>query len=164
MNNVAIQLIAEAIIANTKVIQSLIDALPRETVQAVAQVVDPEPTIPQFVPTPVVVAGPAPVVVAPAPVVAAPVAAPAPTFVAAPAPVMPPPPTFAAAPAPVATGAPFSDPKGLIDYVMGAYKLMGPQKGSGIQSLLTGMGYANINDVKPESYGQLYAGIEAMKA
>ena len=156
MNNVAIQLIAEAIIANTKVIQSLIDALPRETVQAVAQVVDPEPTIPQFVPTPAVVAGPAPVVVAPAPVVAAPVAAPAP--------VMPPPPTFAAAPAPVATGAPFSDPKGLIDYVMGAYKLMGPQKGSGIQSLLTGMGYANINDVKPESYGQLYAGIEALKA
>lgn len=157
MNNVAIQLIAEAIIANTKVIQSLIDALPRETVQAVAQVVDPEPTIPQFVPTPAVVAGPAPVV-------AAPVVAPAPTFVAAPAPVMPPPPTFAAAPAPVATGAPFSDPKGLIDYVMGAYKLMGPQKGSGIQSLLTGMGYANINDVKPESYGQLYAGIEALKA
>ena len=159
MNNVAIQLIAEAIIANTKVIQSLIDALPRETVQAVAQVVDPEPTIPQFVPTPTVVAAPAPVVVAPAPV-----AAPAPAPVVAPAPVMPPPPTFAAAPAPVATGAPFSDPKGLIDYVMGAYKLMGPQKGSGIQSLLTGMGYANINDVKPESYGQLYAGIEALKA
>jgi hypothetical protein len=65
--------------------------------------------------------------------------------------------------APVATGAPFSDPKGLIDYVMGAYKALGPQKGALIQGVLTGLGYQNINDVKPEHYGQLFAGVEGLK-
>ena len=102
------------------------------------------------------VAAPAPVAPAPAPVVQA---APAPV-----APAMPAPPAFVApAPAPAVTGAPFSDGKGLIDYVMGAYKAMGPQKGAQIQSLLTGMGYQNINDVKPEHYAALYTGVEALK-
>ena len=107
---------------------------------------------------------PAPVPVvqaAPAPVVAAPVAAPAPV---AAAPAMPAPPTFVApAPAPAPTGAPFSDPKGLIDYVMGAYKALGPQKGAMIQGVLTGLGYQNINDVKPEHYAALHTGVEALK-
>jgi pyruvate dehydrogenase E2 component (dihydrolipoamide acetyltransferase) len=108
------------------------------------------------------VAAPAPVAPTPAPVVQA-----APAPVAAPvaaAPVMPAPPTFAApVAAPAPTGAPFSDGKGLIDYVMGAYKALGPQKGAQIQGVLTGMGYQNINDVKPEHYGQLFAGVEALK-
>jgi hypothetical protein len=66
--------------------------------------------------------------------------------------------------APAATSsAPFSDPKGLIDYVMCAYKALGPQKGALIQGVLTSLGYANINDVKPEHYGQLFGGIEALK-
>lgn len=105
---------------------------------------------------------PAPVVqAAPAPVAAAPVAAPAPV---AAAPAMPAPPTFVApAPAPAPTGAPFSDPKGLIDYVMGAYKALGPQKGAMIQGVLTGLGYQNINDVKPEHYVALHTGVEALK-
>lgn len=98
-------------------------------------------------------------VVAPAPVVAA-------APVAAPAPVMPAAPSFApveaAAPAPTG-GAPFTDGKGLIDYVMSAYKALGPQKGASIQAVLTQLGYANINDVKPEHYGSLFAGIEALK-
>lgn len=92
--------------------------------------------------------------------------APAPAPVAAPAPAMPAPPSFVApAPAaPAATGgAPFSDPKGLIDYVMSSYKALGPQKGAQIQTVLTGLGYGNINDVKPEHYGQLFAGVEALK-
>jgi hypothetical protein len=98
---------------------------------------------------------------------AAPVPAPAPAPVAvAPAvPVMPAPPSFVA-PAPAApapAGAPFSDPKGLIDYVMTSYKALGPQKGAEIQKVLTGLGYGNINDVKPEHYGQLFAGVEALK-
>jgi hypothetical protein len=106
------------------------------------------------------VAPAAPVAPAPAPVVQAPV-------VAAPvaAPVMPAPPAFVApAPvaAPVATGAPFSDPKGLIDYVMASYKSLGT-KGQLIQGVLTQMGYQNINDVKPEHYGALFAGVEALK-
>ena len=104
---------------------------------------------------PVVNPAPAP---APAP---APVAAPAPAVAA---PAMPAPPTFQPAPAaPAPTGAPFSDPKGLIDYVMSAYKALGPQKGAQIQQVLTGLGYGNINDVKPEHYGALHAGVEALK-
>ena len=103
------------------------------------------------------VAPAAPVAPAPALVVqAAPVAAPA----------MPAPPAFVApapAPAPVATGAPFSDGKGLIDYVMASYKTLGSAKGAQIQNVLTQLGYQNINDVKPEHYGALFAGVEALK-
>lgn len=96
---------------------------------------------------------------APAPVAAAPVAPVAP--------VMPAPPSFAApapaAPAPVPASAPFSDGQGLIAYVMDAYKSMGPTKGAQIQQVLTSIGVANINDVKPEQYATLYAGVEALK-
>ena len=108
--------------------------------------------------------------VAPAAPVVNPAPAPAPVAAAAPAPApaapaMPAPPTFQPAPAaPAPTGAPFSDPKGLIDYVMSAYKALGPQKGAQIQQVLTGLGYGNINDVKPEHYGNLFAGVEALKA
>jgi hypothetical protein len=104
------------------------------------------------------VSAPAPVAPAPAPVVQA-----APVPVAAP--VMPAPPAFVA-PAPVnvvSMSVPFSDGKGLIDYVMGAYKALGPQKGAMIQNVLTGMGYQNINDVKPEHYAALHTGVEALK-
>lgn len=100
-------------------------------------------------PAPVVQAAPAPVA---APVVAAP-AMPAPPAFVAPAPVA----------APVAGAAPFSDPKGLIDFVMASYKALGPEKGAKIQGVLTGLGYQNINDVKPEHYGALFAGVEALK-
>jgi hypothetical protein len=104
------------------------------------------------------VAPAAPVAPAPAPVVqVAPVVA---------APAMPAPPAFVApapVPAPVVGGAPFSDGKGLIDYVMASYKALGAAKGSQIQNVLTGLGYQNINDVKPEHYGQLFAGVEALK-
>jgi hypothetical protein len=112
------------------------------------------------------VAPAAPVAPAPAPVVeVAPV-------VAAPlvqAPAMPAAPVFTApviaapAAAPAATGAPFSDGKGLIDYVMSAYKALGAAKGAQIQSVLVSLGYQNINDVKPEHYGALFAGVEALK-
>ena len=116
------------------------------------------------------VAAPAPVAPAPALVVQA-----APAPVAA-APVMPAPPTFtpaAMAPAmnPLHTAtatsttssAPFTDPKGLIGYVMDSYKTLGPQKGALIQGVLTGLGYQNINDVKPEHYAALFSGVEALK-
>ena len=111
------------------------------------------------------VAPAAPVAPAPAPVVeVAPVVAASAPVVAAPA--MPAPPAFVApapAPAPVAGGAPFSDSKGLIDYVMSAYKALGAAKGAQIQNVLVSFGYQNINDVKPEHYGQLFAGVEALK-
>jgi hypothetical protein len=81
---------------------------------------------------------------------------------------MPAPPAFmaapVAAPAPAAfIVAPFTDGKGLIDYVMSAYKALGAAKGANIQGVLTGMGYQNINDVKPEHYAALFAGVEALK-
>ena len=77
-------------------------------------------------------------------------------------------PTFAAAPAQQQAvvnqpHAPFTDGAGLIAYVMGAYKEMGPTKGALIQGVLTQMGYQNINDVKPEHYGSLFQGVEALK-
>jgi hypothetical protein len=113
------------------------------------------------------VAAPAPqVITTAAPAAPVTLTVPAPAPVAAPAPVvaMPAPPSFApVAPAPAPTGAPFSDPKGLIDYVMSSYKALGPQKGAQIQTVLTGLGYGNINDVKPEHYGALFAGVEALK-
>ena len=107
--------------------------------------------------------------VAPAPV-AAPVPAPAPV-VATPAPVaapvaMPAPPVFSAPPvaAPAPAAVPFGDQKSLITYVMGAYSALGPQKGAQIQHVLTSLGCTNINDVKPEQYAALFAGVEALKA
>lgn len=60
-------------------------------------------------------------------------------------------------------GAPFSDPKGLIEFVMTSYKILGPAKGAGIQGVLTGLGYQNINDVKAEHYAALFSGIESLK-
>ena len=77
-------------------------------------------------------------------------------------------PTFAAAPAQQQAvvnqpNAPFTDGAGLIAYVMGAYKEMGPTKGALIQGVLTQLGYNNINDVKPEHYGHLFQGVEALK-
>ena len=106
---------------------------------------------------PTVAAAPAPVAVVPAPV-----AAPAP--VAPPVAAMPAPPTFTAPPVVAPTAAPFSDAKGLMDYVMSAYKALGPQKGASIQQVLTGLGVSTINEVKPEQYAALFAGVEALKA
>jgi len=134
-------------------LESKIEALTAAVIALTAKLesTNVAPAAPVVNPTPAPVAAPAPV----------PVAAPAPAPVAA---AMPAPPTFQPAPAaPAPTGAPFSDPKGLIDYVMSAYKALGPQKGAEIQKVLTGLGYGNINDVKPEHYGALHAGVEALK-
>jgi hypothetical protein len=139
--------------ALTQAVQALTAQLQSANETPVAPAPVPAPVVapaPVAAPTPVPVAAPAPVAV-PAPVVA-------------PAPVMPAPPSFITpAAAPVASGAPFTDGKGLIDYVMSAYKTMGPQKGAQIQNVLTGLGYQNINDVKPEHYGVLFAGVEQLK-
>ena len=134
-----IEALTQAVIALTAKLES-------STVPAAALVVNPSP------------------VTAPVAAVPAPTPAPAPVAAAPAAPVMPAPPAFTApAPAAAPTGAPFSDSKGLIDYVMSAYKALGPQKGAQIQNVLTGLGYQNINDVKPEHYGALHAGVEALK-
>ena len=161
-NNEVILTIAQAILANTKVIQSLVDHLPAEVREKVASVVVPVAAVAPVIPKPTPVAA-APVA---APVIVAPVIAPVVAPVSVAAPVMPAPPSFAA---PVVTPvvsntAPFSDPKGLIDFVMTSYKALGAVKGAGIQGVLTGLGYQNINDVNPAHYGALFTGIEALKA
>jgi hypothetical protein len=66
------------------------------------------------------------------------------------------------APQPVVSDAPFTDASGMTQYVMQSYKALG-SKGIEIQTVLNNLGYTNINDVKPEHYGQLYAGVEALK-
>ena len=155
MNDTTIQMIAQAIIANTKVIQSLIDALPHEAKVAVAGVANVAPPAP-VAQAPMPVAAPAPVTVAPTPMPAPPVfTAP----VAVPAPVVAP--VAVSAPATLEK-APFTDGKGLIDFVMGTYKQLGPQKGAGIQGVLTGLGYSNINDINPAHYDALYAGVKGL--
>lgn len=78
---------------------------------------------------------------------------------------MPPTPNFLAQPATSApAGAPFTDAKGLVDYAMGVYKVLGPEKGAGVQTIIGQLGHQNINDVRPDQYGQFYAMVEALKA
>ena len=69
----------------------------------------------------------------------------------------------ASEPAPVQSDAPFSDAQGLTTYVMARYKALGAEKGAQIQTVLSQLGYNNINDVKAEHYGDLYKGCEAIQ-
>jgi hypothetical protein len=126
-------------------IESKLDSLTAAIVALVA-VLDRTPTV-----------AAAPVAVMPAPV-AAPVAP-----VAAPVAAMPSPPTFVAPPPAAPAAAPFSDPKGLMDYVMSSYKALGPQKGAQIQGVLGSIGASTINEVRPEQYAALFAGVEMLK-
>jgi hypothetical protein len=104
-----------------------------------------------------------PTVAAVATPVATPVAAPAPVAPTVAVVPMPAPPTFVAPPPAAPAGAPFSDPKGLMDYVMSSYKNLGPQKGAQIQGVLGTLGVSTINEVRPEQYGALFSGVEALK-
>jgi hypothetical protein len=95
----------------------------------------------------------------PAPVVEAPVVEAAPA-----APVMPAAPTFEpACPTHDVAKAPFTDGKGLIDYVMTAYKEMGAEKGAQIQGVLVEMGLQNVNELRPTEYDAFFAKVEALK-
>lgn len=145
-----ILVIAEAILANTQILKLLLDKLPdavkAEVVHAVNQI------------TPVA----APVVAAKKPVeVEIPVLVPA-KVEAAPIPAVVVAPVVISA-APVAT-CPITNGKELMDFVMSAFKSMGPEKGARIQEVLQSIGCAAINEVRPDQYAALYAGIEALKA
>lgn len=139
--------IEQKIDALTAAITALTAAIAARPTAVVAQPVEAPATktVEKVAPTPVVVEAP----VAPAPVAAAPAMPPLPAFVA---PVEPPKPA-----------APFSDSKGMIEYVTNAYKAMGPQRGALIQNVITACGVQNINEITPEKYGTLYAGIEALR-
>lgn len=56
----------------------------------------------------------------------------------------------------------FADHNSFVAFVMDAYKALGPIKGAKIQEVLTAVGVKNINDVKPEMYAQIKAGVEAL--
>ncbi len=147
-----ILVIAEAILANTQILKLLLDKLPDAVKAEVAHAVN------QVTP----VAAPAPVVAAKKPVeVEIPVLVPA-KVEAAPIPAVVITPVVISA-APVAT-CPITNGKELMDFVMSAFKSMGPEKGARIQEVLQSIGCAAINEVRPDQYAALYAGIEALKA
>ena len=79
------------------------------------------------------------------------------------APVMPAAPTFEPVVEAAGKAAPFTDGKGLIDYVMTAYKEMGAEKGAKIQGVLTEMGLQNVNELRPTEYDAFYTKVEALK-
>lgn len=188
MNDQIILTIAQAILANTKALQGLVDALPKETREAVAlevaKATEEKPKkAAKHTPVEAPVATPAPVVVeqaAPAPVpTPAPVEpvlqtvsvampeAPFPTVSAAPASTLTAPVAVQAAPAAAApataspSNLPFSDKPSMIKWIMEKYKNLGP-RGSEIQNVLNSIGHANINDVPAEKYAALVAGVEAL--
>jgi hypothetical protein len=101
------------------------------------------PVIPVAQPEPEAI----PVPVVPAPVLVAPVV-----------------PDFMGTAATPTVTCPISDQKGLLAYVMSAYQEMGATKGALIQDILSRIGAAHLNDVKPEHYPTIYAGVEALKA
>jgi len=85
------------------------------------------------------------------------------TPIAAPTVAMPGLPTFAPPPGPKAPTAPFNDAKGLMDYLMKSYTTLGAEKGAKIQEVMKVLGATAVNEVKPEQYDALFAGVEALK-
>lgn len=64
---------------------------------------------------------------------------------------------------PVQNTSPIQDVQSLTQYVMTAYQSMGPEKGAQIQTVMSNLGYSNINDVKPEHFTEMYNQIEQLK-
>lgn len=176
MNDQVIIAVANAITAQAETLKALIDALPRETRDAVAEKVK-DTAKPAAVEVPVekpsvqaVPVAPITQAIAPVPPVqAVPVAIQQPIQVvtepvvaqqvqAAPAIQQP-----IQQPIQQTASCPINDHKSLLTYTMNRYKELGPIKGAEIQGILTGLGYTNINDVKPEHYAAYHSGCEAIK-
>lgn len=109
---------------------------------------------------------PAPVATVPAftPPVATPVAQFAPPVAA---PVFTPPAVVVApvvVPAPAPGACPIVDQKTLVEYVMSAYKDLGPQKGAQIQGVLNNCQVQSINECRPEHYAYIHQCVEQLKA
>ena len=69
-----------------------------------------------------------------------------------------------AGPTAPATSVPvFKDKQAMMDFVLSSYKALGTEKGAKIQDVLTGLGFRNINDAPPETWGALKAGIDSLK-
>lgn len=77
-----------------------------------------------------------------------------------------PPPVQAAPPvvqAPVPGACPIVDQKSLVEYVMAAYKELGPQKGAAIQGVLNNCQVQSINECRPEHYAYVHQCVEQLK-
>ena len=99
-----------------------------------------------------------------------PVPAPVPQYQPQPAPAPAPVQQYQPQPAPVPnpyapapTGAPFTDGKGLMEYCMNKYKVLGPVKGGLIQQVLTELGCVNLATLQPAQYATFFAKVEAIQ-
>ena len=94
----------------------------------------------------------------------APVPKPKPQPKPAPLPVEPEPeqPAFMAPPTPQTPSAPFTDNTGLVSYVMGKYKALGPVKGAMIQQALAELGHTNISNLKSDQYLDFFLKVESL--
>jgi hypothetical protein len=153
MDTNVILTIAQAILANTKVLQTLVESLPKEAQAEVAKAVT-KPVAAKAAPVAEVV--PNAVTVSTVPPVAIP------AVIATVTPVV-----AVAAPVVTATVSPssavFANQAEFTAFIMDTYKMLGPIKGAGIQAVLNSVGAKNINSVDPRSYAEVKAGVEALK-
>lgn len=183
MNEQIALAIAEAVRANSRVLEMLMLHFPVQSAPAapepvvaekpIRKVKDSPPVLapatiehPVVAPVQQIVQPVAPVQqIAPAPVVAAPVVPPTPAPTA-PAPVVNTPAPVVAAPATPAPVSPsecvITDQQSLNKYVMAKYRELGPIKGAEIQTVLVALGCANVNQVKPEQYADFFQRVEAI--
>jgi uncharacterized membrane protein len=155
-----ILVIAEAILANIHVLEMLVAKLPDESATKVKEIVATQVTpvaapvaevkkpieveIPVLVPPKAEVVAPIPVAVAPAPTI---------NLVPMPA-----------APAPVTASpsdCPIKDGKGLMEFLMGAYK-SNPTLGAKIQDVLKSIGCEAVNEVRPDQYQVIHEKVTAL--
>lgn len=71
---------------------------------------------------------------------------------------------LAAVAAPAPGACPIVDQKTLVEYVMDAYKTLGPQKGAAIQGVLNNCQVQSINECRPEHYAYIHQCVEQLKA
>ena len=59
---------------------------------------------------------------------------------------------------------PLSNPADVMNYCVQKWKVLGPAKGAEMQAILTALGHANLNTLRPEQYAEFYAKTEALTA
>ncbi len=132
-------------------LETIAKAMPVQSAPVAAAKVEVAPA-PKEYDVPVLI--PTPVAVQPAPTPIAPASAPAINLVpATPAPVT-------ASP----SDCPIKDGKTLMETMMALYKELGPQKGAAIQGVLKSVGCEAVNEVRPDQYAAIWAGLQALKA
>lgn len=57
---------------------------------------------------------------------------------------------------------PLNTPNDVMQYCAHKYSVLGPAKGAQMQAVLTALGHATLNTLKPEQYAEFYAKVEAI--